>query len=55
MSYVKKQIKCEGCGKLIAKGEKPANVEIKCDCGTLNDLSQVDNRPYSERLNLEKK
>jgi phage FluMu protein Com len=49
-------IRCEKCDKKIAEGEKPANVKIKCKkCGHINDLSKPDDRPYSERIPMERK
>lgn len=52
----KRKIGCENCNKVIALGEVPASVEIKCPhCGTLNDLSKLSmpkgfrNQSYTER------
>jgi len=57
--YYKGKIECCSCGKVIAKGELPATVEIECrNCGAKNDLSKVPvdkTKPFAERLNLEKK
>ena len=57
-----KPVKCENCGRVIAEGITPANVEIKCQCGTINKLWQQSNsgvsiRAFAERVmsELEKK
>jgi phage FluMu protein Com len=50
-------IRCEKCDKKIAEGEKPDKpLRIKCKkCGHINDLSKPDDRPYSERIPMERK
>lgn len=46
-----KGIKCESCGKQIAKASiKVGVVEIKCGkCGTVNQI-KGEEKPYGERL-----
>lgn len=44
-----KGIKCNNCGKLIGKIEY-GKVEIKCKCGTVNQINVTQVKPFGEKL-----
>jgi len=51
------KICCHNCGRMIAEGNLPAIVKIKCPkCKVVNDLNVQDKtKPFTERLELERK
>lgn len=54
MEYVKKEIRCGKCGRLLAVGTA-LGMTIKCKCGTYNHIQVVTMRavsPNSEKSEL---
>lgn len=60
-------LKCSACGKKLGEGViNDGKLSLKCKCGTITTIEKslprqeaekkyIQNRPYQDRLNLQKK